>query len=305
MQKLVASWASPNFKAQETPYLPNDFDQIRPIPVHSHNDYWRRIPLYEALAAGCTGVEADVWLTNNDLLVGHTKNSLSPARSLKTMYIDPLLTILTHQNPRSPLLNSSYPSLNSTNSPPKTGIFTSSPTTPLTLLIDIKSNGTTTLPLVLQHLQPLRSQGFLTHFDGKTVIPGPITVVGTGNTPFSLLTQNTTYRDIFFDAPLEQFSTPISPTNTSIYDSTNSYYASTSFAKTVGRVGKGGVLSEAQLGVIRGQIRGARERGLRSRYWDTPGRKGGRRDYVWDLLVREGVGVLNVDDVEAAGRREW
>ena len=27
--------------------------------------------LYDGLEAGCTGVEADVWLTNNDLLVGN------------------------------------------------------------------------------------------------------------------------------------------------------------------------------------------------------------------------------------------
>jgi hypothetical protein len=33
-----------------------------PVGCHSHNDYWRRVPLYSALQAGCIGVEADVWL---------------------------------------------------------------------------------------------------------------------------------------------------------------------------------------------------------------------------------------------------
>lgn len=31
----------------------------------------------------------------------------------------------------------------------------------------------------------------------------------------------------------------------------------------------------------------------------------GYRDYVWGVLVREGVGVLNVDDLEGAARGGW
>ena len=33
-----------------------------PVPVHSHNDYKRRIPVFEALASGCISIEADVHL---------------------------------------------------------------------------------------------------------------------------------------------------------------------------------------------------------------------------------------------------
>ena len=56
---------------------------------------------------------------------------------------------------------------------------------------------------------------------------------------------------------------------------------------------------------IRGQITGARSRGLRARYWDTPAGPVGKRDHVWDILMREGDGSLNVDDLEAARQRNW
>ena len=71
----------------------------------------------------------------------------------------------------------------------------------LTLLIDVKSNGTNTLPVVLQQLEPLRSRGFLTCFTGSTVVPGPITVVGSGNTSFDSLVSDTTYRDVLLRCP--------------------------------------------------------------------------------------------------------
>lgn len=42
-----------------------------PVPDHSHNDYWRRIPLFEALGSGCISVEADIHVRHSELLVGH------------------------------------------------------------------------------------------------------------------------------------------------------------------------------------------------------------------------------------------
>ena len=65
------------------------------------------------------------------------------------------------------------------------------------------------------------------------------------------------------------------------------------------------MLTPQQVLKIRGQVTGARSRGLRARYWDTPGWPVGRRDHVWDVLMREGVGALNVDDLEAARERDW
>lgn len=65
------------------------------------------------------------------------------------------------------------------------------------------------------------------------------------------------------------------------------------------------MLSPKQVELIRGQVGEARKRGLRARYWDTPGWPVNVRDHVWDVLEKEGVGMLNVDDLTAATQRPW
>lgn len=84
----------------------------------------------------------------------------------------------------------------------------------------------------------------------------------------------------------------------------NSYYASVSFKSTVGKV-SGGRLTEKQIDIIRGQVRGAHRRSLKARYWDTPAWPLGVRNHVWDVLIREGVDLLNVDDLRAASEVVW
>ena len=315
IDKIIASWGLSDYPRKSIAKLPADFSRdIIPIPCHSHNDYWRHVPLYDALAAGCTSVEADVWLSGNELLVGHSKSSLTQERTLESLYIDPLVSILTNQNAPSQVTITNNSSSTNTlpSATPLNGVFESSPKTPLTLLIDIKTDGVSTFPTVLKHLEPLRSKGWLTHFNGTAVVPGLITVVGTGNTPFDLLVANTTYRDIFFDAPLEEFwgDDPIPFGGyerlliSEKYTAENSYYASVSFQEEIGKL-LYGMLSPQQVLRINGQVMGAQSRGLKARYWDTPAWPVGRRDYVWDVLTKAGVGSLNVDDLEAAKGRQW
>ncbi len=57
---------------------------------HAHNDYEHTRPLFDALDQGFTSVEADIYLKNGQLLVGHTAASLRPERTLEKLYLDPL-----------------------------------------------------------------------------------------------------------------------------------------------------------------------------------------------------------------------
>ncbi|KAL9101065.1 MAG: hypothetical protein Q9163_003639 [Psora crenata] len=297
IQRIISTWGNPNTPTAAQTHYPTDFSRdIAPIPCHSHNDYWRRVPLYDALSAGCISIEVDVWYTPTDLLVGHTASSLTQDRSLKSLYVDSLVSILTHQNPSPGLLNTTGTSRN--------GVFDTSPTTPITLLIDIKTDATKTFPVVLEHLEPFRSRGWLTHYNGSAVIPGLITVVATGNTPFDLLTANTTYRDVFYDAPLADFWSEDPVPIAGDYTSENSYYASTDFKATVGSLWHG-VLSPRQVELVRAQVKEAKARGLIARYWNTPSWPVRLMEHVWDVLEKEGVGILNVDDLDRASRREW
>ena len=297
MRSLVASWHTRVPQSLGEPEMVTTLTRgILPVPCHSHNDYWRRIPLYEALAAGCTGIEADVWLHGDDLLVGHTMSSLTVERSLDDLYIDPIKSILTIQDQaksRSKLENKSRSSW----------IFEMSGTTSLNLLIDVKSNGRETTAAVLDHLEPLRSKGWLTHFNGSRVVSGPITVILTGNAPFDMISSNDTYRDVFFDAPLDDLEEYNSLPDGTHYTAENSLYASVSFQTAIGKVH--GSLSSQQVKTIRQHVKNASRRSLKLRYWDTPAWPVSIRNYVWEVLEREGVGMLNVDDVYSASKEVW
>ncbi len=58
--------------------------------AHAHNDYWHERPLFDALERGFTSVEADVFLVDGKLLVGHEAGELKPERSLESLYLAPL-----------------------------------------------------------------------------------------------------------------------------------------------------------------------------------------------------------------------
>ena len=70
--------------------------------IHSHNDYWRDVPLYTALSYGVISVEADVWLVNGTLYIGHEVQALTPNRTFDGLYIEPLVQILKNSNPITP-----------------------------------------------------------------------------------------------------------------------------------------------------------------------------------------------------------
>jgi hypothetical protein len=276
-----------------------------------------------------------VWLFDNDLYVGHNTASLTTNRTFQSLYINPLVEILEHQNPDTRFYNESGH-----------GVFDTNSEQSLTLLVDVKTDGATTWPLVLKQLEPLRVRGWLTFVQNGVLHPRPITVVGTGETRFDQLTANATYRDTFFDSPLDtMWSNPTgrdgnsgrpAPPNYSEeaghaeegngdgspfklrssgqgssgtsasdeYTPLNSYYASTSFAESVGTVWWG-ALSNKQLQLIRGRIRGAHMKGLKVRYWDTPSWPSSLRNHIWSVLVEEGVDILNVDDLETVKKGIW
>ncbi|EDU48423.1 hypothetical protein PtrSN002B_002168 [Pyrenophora tritici-repentis] len=297
---------------------------VTPVPCHSHNDYWRRVPLYDALRWGCTGVEADVWLFDNELYVGHSTNALTQNNTFRSLYVDPLVRMLDHKNEIGQF---------ATSYDVKNGVFDTEPARTLVLLVDFKNNGHEIFPVVSQHLSALREKGYLTYYDGNYTIERPITVVATGNAPFDLITANKSYRDIFFDAPLDKLvSSPpsiqphpdnvvdlakrtpalsfgggqgtVGTTPSSVFDATNSYYASVNFGRSIGWLWFGHI-SETQLLKIRSQIREARKRGLQARYWSAPKWPVGLRNKVWRVLVEEGVGYLNGDDLRGMTSLDW
>ncbi|KAL8643223.1 MAG: hypothetical protein Q9226_008418 [Calogaya cf. arnoldii] len=308
IQRLIGSWGKPGTPTEARSHYPTDFSRgIIPIPCHSHNDYERRVPLYDALQAGCISVEADVWLRDDDLFVGHTENALTPERTLQSLYLNPLLSILARQNAHGISSESNGEQTEYPFTANVRGIFETNTSVSLTLLLDIKTDGHATLPIIRRQLEPLRTQGWLTHVSGSTLVPGPITIVSSGNTPFQSIQTEKENRDIFFDAPLAQFwgeDIDASRTNRALFNQQNSLYASASFADIIGEPWYG-MLRPEQGELIRAHVQATAAQGLKVRYWDTPAWPLKLRDHVWDVLVKEGVGILNVDDLDSVKSRRW
>ncbi len=307
LQQILRTYRAPNTTSPADPtWLEGFSEDILPVPCHSHNDYWHRVPLYEGLAAGCVSTEADIWIGNlpdgqADLFIGHNSKSLTQSRTLRSLYLDPLKDILSHQqlNMSASLDTSAkaQQTLLDTTSP--VGVFSMSPNTSLVLLLDFKTNGEETWPTVLAQLDDLRSQGWLkTWTPTEGIVERPLTIVASGDAPFNSIIANDTYRDIFYDAPLTNLTidTP--------YNTNNSYYASTSLSKAIGRVGSW-KLGAGQKATITSQVQRAKELDLKSRYWDTPAWPVGWRNRVWENLMELSAEVLNVDDLIAAARWDW
>ena len=350
----MKQWGRPGHIGEGLSSWPTDFSRdILPRPCHSHNDYWRTVPLYSAIEFGCIGVEADIWLFNEQLYVGHSVESLTPNRTINSLYIDPLLDILAKQNPKHTVGLRENSRVH--------GVFDTTPEQSLIFLIDFKTAGATLWPYLYSVLQPLRERGYLTYSNGTEFVSRAITVVGTGNTPFDLVISDEAnpHHDIFFDAPLGDMFENIDddgsnldsgPTknpmrgsprdqisrageisaendlpsnsryersdhqgqgksgivgdNTDVFNTANSFYASVAFGEAIGKL-QDGELTTAQVDLIRGQIRGAHKRGLKARYWDLPFWPISLRNHVWDVLVKEGVDMLNVDDLKGATKRNW
>ncbi|KAI9830357.1 MAG: hypothetical protein M1819_005738 [Sarea resinae] len=282
---------------------------IVPKMIHSHNDYWRDIPFYSALSVGAVSVEADVWLYNDTLYVrrtslsllapeeskltrssgtqqvGHEESALTTSRTFESLYITPILETLQAQNPPSPFLTA----------PTKNGVFDTASTQTLYLFVDVKTAGEATWPSVVSALGPLRDAGYLTTVNSSGIpVRGPVTVIGTGNTPLDQVQTVTAGRDYFYDAPLPFLDTTFANITSAV-----SPIASYDFNAVFGAV-PGTQLNDIQLATLRAQVAAAHAKGILVRYWDLPGWPISTRNGIWRQLRNEGADFVNADDLLAA-----
>lgn len=58
--------------------------------LHSHNDYLRNAPFWEAFSNQVESIEADVLLLDNELYVAHEEESVKKERTLTSLYLEPI-----------------------------------------------------------------------------------------------------------------------------------------------------------------------------------------------------------------------
>lgn len=129
--------------------------------------------------------------------------------------------------------------------------------------------------------------------DSSELTMRAVTVIGTGNTPLSLV-QSVAQRYYFYDAPIPTLGTTFSNITSLV-----SPIASTDFLANFGPV-YGTALNASQLDLLRAQVETAHAKGIMLRYWDQPGWPISTQNGIWRQLTSEGVDFINVDDLEAA-----
>ncbi len=113
--------------------------------LHSHNDYEQKQPFFAAYNLGFDSIEADLYLKDGELYVAHDWKNISPERTLKNLYLEPLLAKIKE--------NKGFPYPNKK---------------PLQLLLDLKKEGKEILKVLYEQLSPFEKE--LRHI--KIVISG-------------------------------------------------------------------------------------------------------------------------------------
>ena len=103
--------------------------------THSHNDYEQKQPFFAAYNLGFDSIEADLYLKDGELCVAHDKKDVSTERTLRKLYIEPLLAKIKE--------NGGYPYPNKI---------------PLHLLLDLKTQGHEIMQVLDAQLKPYKKE---------------------------------------------------------------------------------------------------------------------------------------------------
>lgn len=238
-----------------------------PAPLrraHAHNDYLHPRPLHDALAHGFTSVEADVFLVGGDLLVAHEPAHLDPARTLRSLYLDPLLARVREGH------GSVHPGHAGT----------------LQLLVDIKADGVAAYRELDRQLHDYRRM-LSSCTDGR-VRTGAVTPVVSGDRTARLPMETQRRRYAFYDGRLDDLAAPVPASFAPL--------VSADWRQSFGWRGAG-EFPAAEREKLRRLVSTAHARRQRIRFWATPDTPGPDRDALWTALSDAGVDHLNTDDL--------
>jgi hypothetical protein len=240
------------------------------LRAHAHNDYEHERPLLDALDHGFTSVEADVWLVDGELLVAHDLVDVDPQRTLRSLYLQPLVRRVNANRGR--------------------GVFPGTDV-PFHLLVDIKSSGVATYRAIHRELRRIRHH-VTSHGDWGTN-ERPISVTISGNRPRRYMeAQEARYAGL--DGRAIDLGTDVTPDLLPLL--------SDSWARNFTWAGVGPI-PPAERERLRAWAAWTDENGIRLRLWATPDAPGPEREAVWRELLDADADHINTDDL--AGLRDF
>jgi hypothetical protein len=226
--------------------------------AHAHNDYEHPRPLLDALDCGFCSVEADIWLSKGELLVGHTPLQLKPERTLEKLYLDPLRDRVKANGGK---------------------VYKDGPG--FYLMIDIKTNAADTYAALAKVLERYSDMLTVTR-DGKTEVKA-ITVVISGNRDAKTITdQKTRYaaidgrpKDLDGDAHASLIP-----------------WVSESW-KVLFKWDGTGTIPDDERKKLRELVAKSHKQGRKVRFWATP-----ETEEMWKELLAADVDFLNTDKLK-------
>ena len=249
---LIAAWPSVT--------LLNAEESSKPLgQAHAHNDYYHKRPLLDALSHGFCSVEADVFLKNGKLLVGHFQFELREKRSLESLYLEPL----------AKRVKANGGSVHKTKAP-------------FHLMIDFKTDGRKTYAA----LQPLleKYRFMLTEFGPDKTKTKAVTIVISGSRPRASM-EKQAKRLAGYDGRMSDLGKGASPHFMPwISDSWRSHF------KWRGK----GDLPAAEQAKLKRIVQQAHKDGQKVRFWAAPDNPA-----TWAVLQQAGVDFINTDRLEA------
>ncbi|MGW0881479.1 phosphatidylinositol-specific phospholipase C/glycerophosphodiester phosphodiesterase family protein [Streptomyces sp. NPDC002671] len=232
--------------------------------AHAHNDYEHPRPLFDALDHRFGSVEADIFLVGNQLLVAHEVGELDPKRTLESLYLEPLSAIVKANQ----------------------GSVYRGWRRPVQLLIDIKTEGSSTYVELDRHLR--RYPHLFTTYANGRVHPGPLTAVISGDRAARIPMEAQTERRAFYDGRLADLGSAAPASFISLI--------SDNWTNNFTWLGDG-PFPDAERQKLRAITGQAHARGQQVRFWATPDLAGPARDALWTELLAGGVDYLNTDDL--------
>ncbi len=232
------------------------------IRAHAHNDYHHPRPLLDALDHGFCSVEADIFLVDGQLLVGHTTLELTPQRTLQALYLDPLRRRVQDNGGR---------------------VYRDGPR--FTLMIDVKTDAGRTYAALGDVLSGYAEM--LTAVRNGVVEEGAVTVIISGNRAEQAVA-DAPLRYVGIDGRLVDLDTT-RPSHLVplISDNWRSHF----------RWRGQGPMPDEEQQKLRTIVQKAHAKGRRVRFWATPDDPA-----VWRELVDARVDLLNADDLAGLER---
>jgi hypothetical protein len=211
----------------------------------------------DALDHGFRSVEADVFLMDGALLVGHDRQELRPERTLQSLYLDPLRQRVAENS------GSVYPG-----------------GPPLLLLIDIKTDGEATyaaLRDLLAHYADI-----LTRFQDGETHAGAVTAVISGNRAWERITADSP-RYAGIDGRMQDLEKNISP---DVMPLVSDHW------RTHFRWNGTGEMPAPERTRLRELVTRAHQQRRLIRFWATP-----EVPALWQELIAAGVDLINTDQL--------